>query len=180
MEIVPEFTERDLTSIARQRGHVYTLHGPSLVSLKSERDQAGKPSYWYNYLEGKPAENEIGLVGQIAIFPEDPMLQGAYYKTLSEQLGLVNGHAEDLDLTYAQAIVGTISTITGALFAHSNDREEYLLPNVWARSTTVVEESCVADVGGSGPSGGFGIGGWYRDDRRDDLGVLRLVVPVKK
>ncbi|MEK7154995.1 MAG: hypothetical protein AAB697_02610 [Patescibacteria group bacterium] len=180
MEVVPEFTQKDLVSIARQRGLVYFLNGLSIAGLKSERDQAGKPSYWYNYLKGKPAENQLGLVGQVAIFPEDPMLQGAYYRMLPEQLKLVKGHAKDLDLVCAQAIVGTISTLTGALFAHADVRGEYLLSNVWARSTTIVESPYVAIVGDSNPREGFHVDDWDQDERVDHLGVLRLIVPVRK
>lgn len=178
MGIALEFTDADRRNIEWQRGAVYFLEGLSLADLKSTRNRRGERCFHFDW-STEYANTEPSLKGQVAIFPEDPMLPGGYRKTLEKQLELVTGHAEVLDLIHAQAIVGTIATIAGALFAHADSSERYLLPQVFARSMTPVKGSELAIIGNPDYKG-FSINKWPMSAYNNHIGVFRLVVPVRR
>ncbi len=176
---VLEFIRREKAKLG-QGARFYTLDGSSQAAIINQRKQAGLVGFRYNRLEGKPCENEPGLVGEVAIFPREPFVSGSFDKDYAEQLKLVRTYSKELGLTYAQAVVGTIATLDAVLFAHADATGEWLLPWEIVRSSTVVERLYLASIGSSMFGGGFGVYGRFWDGARNSfLGVLRLVVPTR-
>ncbi|KKU79917.1 MAG: hypothetical protein UY06_C0011G0017 [Candidatus Amesbacteria bacterium GW2011_GWA2_47_70] len=177
---VLEFTREDKAKLGRG-ARFYSLDGSSQAAIINQRNQAGLVGFRYNWIEGKLCENEPGgVVGEVAIFPHKPIISGSFYKDDAEQLKLVRRYSNELGLTYAQAIIGTIATLDAVLFAHADATGEWLLPWEAVRSSTVVEEPYLADVGFSEPGSGFLVNGAHRDNHDGILGALCLVVPKNK
>lgn len=190
------FSDQEKHVLEKDGAVVYALTGTTIPAQEAARREKRKPSFWYVVEAGDRLLLPSRKI-EVAIFPAPDRffvpLSFGQNTDIQERLAAKDGQILRLRLKLpriTQIIPDEAATLTELTFQHLDKTGNWLLgPEhataqgrswIYGRTKNPTNEigSRVANVGSARSNEGLAVDGWYSNEGREDVGALRLIVPL--